>query len=135
MDDFAVVVTAGSLRSGREGAVRLPHRWTPEGVEVEAPFTGAHLLHLAVAGCVLIDVYREAARLGVGVSGVRVSARGVFDTRTWASTGISYAVGLDSPAPAAAVVRLLDAVDEVAEIPRAVRHGAPVTREHDGARP
>src|SRR6478609_2658137 len=62
-------------------------------------FTGAHLLHLAAAGCVLNDVYREAERLGVPIDGVRVTASGGFDTDTWQSTGISYAVDIDSPAP------------------------------------
>jgi hypothetical protein len=44
-------------------AIRFPHRWIPGGVTVEADFTGAHLLHLAAAGCLLNDVYREAAAL------------------------------------------------------------------------
>jgi hypothetical protein len=45
-------------------------------VTVEADFTGAHLLHLAAAGCVLNDVYREAAALGIGVDEARVVAAG-----------------------------------------------------------
>jgi hypothetical protein len=36
---------------------------------VEADFTGGHLLHLAAAGCVLNDVYREAAALGIKLKG------------------------------------------------------------------
>ncbi|MGW3096612.1 OsmC family protein [Streptomyces sp. NPDC001102] len=127
-DDFGVVVSAGSLRSGGECAVRFPHRWTPEGVTVEADFTGAHLLHLAAAGCVLNDLYREAAGLGITLDGVRVTASGGFDTGNWASTGIGYSVTLDSAAPAADLDRLLDVVDEVAEIPRTLRAGASVVR-------
>jgi hypothetical protein len=49
---------------------------------VEADFTGAHLLHLAAVGCVLNDVYREAATLGIGLQGVRVTAVGGFDAAT-----------------------------------------------------
>ncbi|MFE7860831.1 OsmC family protein [Streptomyces sp. NPDC057403] len=127
-DDFGVVVSAGSLRSGDERAVRFPHRWTPEGVTVEADFTGAHLLHLAAAGCVLNDLYREAAGLGITLDGARVTASGGFDTVNWASSGIGYSVTLDSAAPAADLDRLLDLVDEVAEIPRALRAGASVAR-------
>jgi hypothetical protein len=56
------------MRSASAAAIRFPHRWTPGGVTVEADFTGAHLLHLAAAGCVLNDVYREAA-LGIGIDG------------------------------------------------------------------
>ncbi|MGW2239182.1 OsmC family protein [Streptomyces sp. NPDC001759] len=127
-DGFGVVVSAGSLRSDDEHAVRFPHRWTPEGVIVEADFTGAHLLHLAAAGCVLNDLYREAAGLGIALGGVRVTASGGFDSGNWTSTGVGYSVTLDSAASAADLDRLLDVVDEVAEIPRALRAGVPVRR-------
>lgn len=127
-DGFGVVVSAGSFRSLDEHAVGFPHRWTTEGVTVEADFTGAHLLHLAAAGCVLNDLYREAAGSGIVLDGVRVSAAGGFDTENWASTGISYSVVLDSTAPAADLDRLMEVVDEVAEIPKAIRAGARVTR-------
>src|ERR1700755_814409 len=100
MGDFEALASAGTLRSTAAGAVRFPHQWTAEGVTVETAFTGAHLLHLAAAGCVLNDVFREASRLGIPVSGVRVTASGGYDTETWQSTGITYAVDVDSPAPA-----------------------------------
>jgi hypothetical protein len=127
-ETYEVTVGAGSLRT--TGGWSLPHRWTPEGVSVEGDFTGAHLLHLSVAGCVLNDVYREAGPLGVAIAGVRVRARGGFDGGTWTSTGIAYDVEVDAPdATAADIQQLLDVVDAVAEIPRAVRQGAPVLRE------
>jgi uncharacterized OsmC-like protein len=106
----------------------FPHRWTPDGVTVEADFTGGHLLHLAAAGCVLNDVYREAAVLGLELKGVRVSAGGGFDTSTWRSTGISYSVDVSSDAPSDELGHLLEVVDDVAEIPRAIRAGATVQR-------
>ena len=124
---FEVAVGAGTLMSG-SAAARFPHRWTPEGVTVEADFTGGHLLHLAAAGCVLNDVYREAAQLGIDVKGVRVTAAGGFDTATWQSTGIGYSVEVRSDAPADQLAQLLDAVDQAAEIPRAIRAGATVQR-------
>jgi uncharacterized OsmC-like protein len=128
MGDFEVVVGAGTLRSADDAAVGFPHRWTEGGVTVQSAFTGAHLLHLAVAGCVLNDVYREAVRLGLQVHGVRVRADGDFDTTTWASTGISYAIEVDSPEPAGDIDALLTTVEEVAEIPRSVRSGGVVKR-------
>jgi uncharacterized OsmC-like protein len=128
MNQYAVVVAAGRLRSSAAAAVGFAHQWTPEGVTVEADFTGAHLLHLAAAGCVLNDVYREATGLGVTVDGVRVTASGDYDTATWASRGITYHVEVSSPDSADDVARLLERVDEVAEIPRAIRAGAPVRR-------
>ena len=94
-DGFEAVVGAGTLRVTDADAVAFPHRWTDQGVSVRTTFTGAHLLHLAVAGCVLNDTYREAERLGVTVEGVRVVASGDFDLGTWQSTGIRYAVEVE----------------------------------------
>jgi uncharacterized OsmC-like protein len=128
MGDFGVVVGAGTLRSTAADAVSFPHQWTAEGVTVDAAFTGAHLLHLAAAGCVLNDVYREAENQGIAVRGVRVSASGAFNTETWQSTGISYTVELDTTAPAAEADELLRLVDSVAEIPKSIRAGASVDR-------
>ena len=128
MGDFEVVVGAGTLCSTSADAVRFPHRWTDEGVTVDAAFTGAHLLHLAAAGCVLNDVYREARGLNVAVNGVRVTASGGFDTDTWESTGIGYFVEIDSDSSADDVDAVLAAVDSVAEIPKSIRAGATVVR-------
>lgn len=125
--DFLVVVGAGSLRSSDPGAMQFPHRWTEGGVTVESDYTGAHLLHLAAAGCVLNDLYREAAGLGIPVDGARVSAAGGF-TDSWASTGVNYMVEVRSAASAEDLAHLIQVVDEVAEIPRSIRAGAPVQR-------
>jgi uncharacterized OsmC-like protein len=129
MDErYTVSVAAGALRSESEEAMRFPHRWTAEGVTVLGAFTGAHLLHLSIAGCVLNDLYREAAGARIDLRGVRVSAGGGFDAHTWTSSGITYSVEVVSDAPPDELTRLLSTVDEVAEIPRAVRAGATVRR-------
>ena len=106
MNQFDVVVSAGSLRSNDAHAIQFPHRWTSEGVTVEAAFSGAHLLHLAAAGCVLNDIYREAATLGIQVDGVRISAAGGFNTETSTSTGITYSVEVSTPASTQELARL-----------------------------
>jgi hypothetical protein len=131
MEQFEVVVGAGTLRAddgNSTAVVAFPHAWTDAGVTVRANFTGAHLLHLAAAGCVLNDLYREAAALGLAIDGVRVRAYGDFNPDTWASTGIAYEVELDSGADVQALAQLVTRVDEVAEIPRALRAGASVRR-------
>ncbi len=124
--DFSVAVGAGTLRGSVRADAAFPHRWTDEGVAAEVQFTGAHLLHVSVAACVLNDLYREAARLGVHLDGVRVTADGGFDTDTWRSTGIAYDVTIESNADEEAVWDLVRVVDQVAEIPRALRAGATV---------
>jgi uncharacterized OsmC-like protein len=125
------MVGSGSLRSTASDAVKFPHRWTAEGVTVDAAFTGAHLLHLAAAGCVLNDIYREAATLRIEVRGVCVSASGDFDADSWRSTGIGYTVNIDTDALPSELAELLQRVDSVAEIPKAIRAGAPVERLHE----
>lgn len=123
---YAVVVTSGVMRPDSDEGIAFEHRWSPGGVVVEAEFTGAHLLHLAVAGCVLNDVHREAKRLGIGVDGVRVVAWGDFDTETWRTTGIDYTVDVSSTASRGDVDELLRVVDEVAEIPKTLQQEARV---------
>jgi hypothetical protein len=125
LSPFGVRAGAGTLREG-EGVV-LPHVWTEEGVLAAPATNGAQVLHLAVALCVLNDVYREAQRLAVPIDGVAVTADGAFDD-LWVSKGIGYEVEVDSPAAPGRVDLLLEVVDEVAEIPRALRAGADVRR-------
>lgn len=127
-NSFPVLCASGTLRSGGpDTTTHFSHRWSEGGVDVVADFTGAHLLHAAVAACILNDLYREATALGLQLDGVRVTAEGGFDA-DWGSTGVSYRVELDSPADEAAQRELLAVVDRVAEIPRALRAGTTVTR-------
>ena len=128
LDEAAVTVVAGSYLTADEEGVRLPHVWTSAGVGVRTDFTGAHLLYLAVAGCVLNDTYREAAVLNIEIVGVRVSVSGGFDTRTWQSTGIEYVLEIDSPASARDVGQLQLRVEQVAEIPKALGQSCQVVR-------
>jgi hypothetical protein len=123
---FAVTATAGTLRADAESGWVVPHAWTPEGAVVRADGTGAHVLHLSVAICVLNDIFREAEALGVPVSGVLVVAEGDFDTASWVSTGITYRVQVDSYADPGDVARVVERVDEIAEIPRVLRAGMSV---------
>ena len=127
-DGFEVVVSAGSLRPAVHNGNVMPHGWTTEGVVIETQFTGGHLYHLAVAGCLLNDAYREAQQLGVQIDGVRVRARGGFDPSSWSSTGIVYEIDVASEAGRDEIERLLLVVDDVAEIPKALRSGTTVTR-------
>ena len=126
--DFSVRAAAGSLRSRVRPDAVLPHKWSDEGVALELQFTGAHLLHLAAAGCILNDLYREAARAGIKLAGALVIADGGFDANTWRSTGITYRVELDSPAAREDQERLIQLVDDVAEIPKTLRLGSSVDR-------
>ena len=94
---------------------------------IAAAFTGGHLLHLAVAACVVNDIYREAQRMGIAIDAVSVSARGGFAGSPVVSTGITYSVDVSSPAGADEVGRLIAHVDEIAEIPNTLKRSTIVT--------
>ena len=125
-EGYEVRVSAGTLLVRDDAFFVVPHVWTETGVAVEGGTSGAHLLHTAVATCVLNDTFREAKALGLVVDGVTVRASGGFDA-DWVSTGVTYTLGLDSPEDELALAELRARVDEVAEVPKAVRAGAAVT--------
>jgi len=133
-NEFEVAASAGVLRPESGSGVRFPHHWTEEGVVVESAFTGGHLLHLSIAGCVLNDVYREAETLGIVVDGVRVAVRGDFDRETFHSTGVEYEVEVSSEAAGPDIERLLRVVDDVAEMPKTLRAAAQVERVNNSTR-
>jgi hypothetical protein len=127
-DAFPVTLSAGSLRADPASGWLVPHAWSDTGVVIQTVPNGAGVLHVAVALCVLNDTFREAIEAQVPVAGVKVSARGEFDEETWQSSGVTYTVEIDSTADADGVAALLSRVDEVAEVPRALRAGMTVER-------
>ncbi|MFO0583511.1 MAG: OsmC family protein [Anaeromyxobacter sp.] len=89
-------------------------------------FNGGELLHLAVAGCVSNDLFREAAALGIRLEAVRVTAGGDFSGDPAVSGGVTYAVELTGDADEARLRALVERVDAIAEIPNSLRRGTPV---------
>ena len=66
-------------------------------------FNGGELLHLAIAGCVSNDLFREARILGLRLTRVAITARGEFSGSPQTSAGIAYSVEVWGDAPAAAL--------------------------------
>ena len=89
-------------------------------------FTGGHLLHLAVAGCVYNDLMREARARGVTLSQVKVSADGGFAGHPCASTGIEYRIHVEGDASECDLEQLVAYVEEIAEVPSVIRLGGQV---------
>lgn len=89
-------------------------------------FSGGQLLHLAVAGCVSNDLFREAAVKGITLTRVRVTVDGGFTGDPAVSTGIHYQVEVDGEAPRADLDALVRHVDRIAEIPNSLRQGTAV---------
>ena len=90
-------------------------------------FNGGQLLHLAVAGCVSNDLFREAAKREITLTRVVVTVDGGYGGQPVVSTGISYSVEVAGPASESDLVALVNHVDRIAEIPNSLRQGTPVT--------
>jgi organic hydroperoxide reductase OsmC/OhrA len=89
-------------------------------------FNGGQLLNLAVAACISNDLFREAARDGIAVRRVRVSARSDYAGDPAVSGPILYDVEVDGDAPTERLAELLRGVDQIAEIPNSLRRGTDV---------
>ena len=90
-------------------------------------FSGGQLLHLAVAGCVSNDLFREAAKRGITLTRVVVTVDGGYGGQPATSTGISYSVEVAGQASESDLAALVNHVDVIAEIPNSLRRGTPVT--------
>lgn len=89
-------------------------------------FNGGELLHLAVAGCVSNDLFREAAAAGIRLIDVRVRVHGGFAGDPPVSTGIRYDVEVAGDADEDTLAALVSRVDRIAEIPGSLRRGTAV---------
>ena len=89
---------------------------------------GGELLMAALATCYCNDLYREAERLGIEISGCEVTATARFEGVGRAATSITYAARVESGASAEEVARLLSETDRRAEVHNTVRAGCPVER-------
>ena len=98
----------------------------PEGGGRDLGFNGGELLHLAVAGCVSNDLFREARAMGLELTRVAISASGEFVGTPQVSGGIGYSVEVWGNAPAEALRTLVERVDRIAEIPNSLRQGTTV---------
>ncbi|MDT0212547.1 OsmC family protein [Rothia sp. ARF10] len=129
MDFEATVSTTGDTSVGEVDPVVVEFRNRHTGQHHELvmdELTGGHVLHLAIAACVSNDLFREGKARGITLTTVRVTAGGGFEGHPCRSTGVHYAVELEGDAPEAALRDLLAHVEDVAEIPAVLRHGATV---------
>lgn len=114
------VATGGTIKS-----LHIPHRVSGAGSGIN----GGELLMLALATCYCNDLYREAARLGVGVESVEVEALADFEGIGLAAKNIRYRARVVSTGSDAEVARLLRETDAVAEIHNTLRAGVAIRLE------
>jgi organic hydroperoxide reductase OsmC/OhrA len=89
-------------------------------------FNGGQLLNLAVTACISNDLFREAARAGIELRRVRVTAHSEYGGRPTVSGPIDVEVEVDGEAPTERLAELIHLVDRVAEIPNSLRGGTEV---------
>lgn len=119
-DDHSVRVAT----AGRDQPLLVPGKPEGRGSSVN----GGELLVAALATCYCNDLYREADRLGIQISGCEVTATARFDGVGQAATSISYAARVQSRASTEEVERLLCETDRLAEVHNTLRAGCQVER-------
>jgi uncharacterized OsmC-like protein len=121
-DSLSGTATAVGWARGHTVTIDRP----TDGGGQDLGFNGGELLHLAVAGCVSNDLFREARALGLRLTRVVLTAQGEFTGSPPVSAGIRYSVEVWGDAPEAALRELVARVDAIAEIPNSLRHGTEV---------
>lgn len=89
---------------------------------------GGEFLMLALATCYCNDLYREAERLGITVTGCEVVATAQFDGVGRAAGSVIYSARVASTAPPDQVELLLSETDRLAEVHNTLRSGCTVQR-------
>lgn len=84
-------------------------------------FNGGQLFYMSIAACWSNDLYREAATMGIELGGVELTVDGDFPTRGSGSTRVTVDLVVRSAAPEERIRALIDEVERIAEIPRAIR--------------
>ena len=102
----------------------------PKSVGRGSSVNGGELLFAALATCFCNDLYREAAKRGIEVEGIKVEVTGTFGHAGAPASDISYRVQVQADAPQGTIDDLIRTADSLAEIQNTLRGGCPVRLEH-----
>jgi uncharacterized OsmC-like protein len=109
--------------NGKPSTIQIPSKNSGFGSSIN----GGELLFLALATCYVNDIYREAGKRNIVVSGVEVQVSGEFGPEGESAQGIAYNATVTSTASKESIAQLMQETDRVAEIHNTLRHGAAVT--------
>lgn len=84
---------------------------------------GGELLLLSLATCFCNDIYREAGKRNLVVSGVEVVFTGEFGADGEPGSNFTYTANVTSDAPAAEIEALIKHTDQIAEVHNTLRKG------------
>ena len=110
---------------GRKQSIAI----APKSVGRGSSINGGELLFAALATCFCNDLYREAAKRGIGVQEVTVDVTGTFGSPGEPARDITYRVQVRADAPQAEIDDLIRTTDAVTEIQNTVRAGCAVRLE------
>ncbi len=97
---------------------------------------GGELLCLSLATCYCNDLYREAERRDIDISGVEVTVRGEFTSEGLPASNITYEVKIESTdASSQEITDLVRDVDKIAEVHNTLRLGTEVTLKFEAVGP
>lgn len=99
----------------------------PKATGYGSSINGAELLLTALATCFCNDIYREAAKKGIEVSGVDVGFTCEFGADGEPGFNFQYKANVISNEPEEVINDLIDHTDRVAEIHNTLRKGLNIT--------
>ena len=90
-------------------------------------FNGGEMLLLAIGGCYVNDIYREATKRNIDVKDVRVVVEGDWGGEPVRAQNVSFSVRVEASATEEEISELIKHTDEVAEVPNSLRLGTQVS--------
>lgn len=100
---------------------------SPKASGYGSSINGGELLMLSLATCVCNDLYREADKRNLTITGVEVLFNGDFGAEGEPGTNFTYSVNVLSEAPDSEIKELIAYTDRIAEIQNTLRKGISVT--------
>ncbi|HEY3369619.1 MAG TPA: OsmC family protein [Prolixibacteraceae bacterium] len=102
-------------------------RISPQSTGFGSSVSGAELLLLSLATCYCDDLYREASKRNMTISGMEVVFNGEFGAEGEAGTHFTYQAHIRSDEPAAEIEELIQYTDRIAEVHNTLRKGVNIT--------
>lgn len=89
--------------------------------------SGGEILFLAIATCYCNDLYREGRKLGIKVDGVEVDVDGEFGEPGDPAWDVKCRIKVTAQASEEEIRELIAHTDAIAEIPKSLRSGTPIS--------
>lgn len=100
---------------------------SPKSSGFGSSINGGELLLLSLATCFCNDIYREASKRNIAITGVDVVCTGEFGGEGEPGSNFAYQVKVISDAPASDIEELIQHTDRIAEVHNTLRKGLSIT--------